>query len=235
MDVQTETITWPPAYKVKKHRLARHVKLRASRLHGLEITVPYRFNQKELPAILEEHRPWIVKQLLKMQTDFTEELPIVIHFAGIEMYWDIKYINTDKRLQLIESPLQALSVVGKVTDKPLVREKLTDWSRKMAKEHLPMMLDDVSREVEISFDDVSIRDQKTQWGSCTASKLINLNYRLIFLPRELVRHIMIHELCHTIHLNHSKRFWALVAKHDLNWMENKRALRHGDKFVPAWL
>jgi predicted metal-dependent hydrolase len=235
MDQQTESITWPPVYKLKKHRRARHVKLRTSRLNGLEITVPYRFNQKELPAILEEHRAWIVKQLLKMQADFTEALPDVIHFPAIHTSWSVRYISGIKRMQLIESALSELTLIGKVDNKPLAREKLTDWARKIAKEHLPSMLDFVSRETGIGYEGVSVRDQKTQWGSCTASKIINLNYRLIFLPRGLVRHIMVHELCHTVHLNHSKRFWALVAKHDPTWMENKRALRQGDRFVPAWL
>lgn len=62
------------------------------------------------------------------------------------------------------------------------------------------------------FGRVSIRDQKSRWGSCSSKGNLNFNYKIIFLPIELVDYIVIHELCHLKEFNHSKRFWTLVEK-----------------------
>lgn len=72
---------WPPPYKIKKHIRAKQVKLRPSRHHGLEITVPYRFNIKELPFILETHKSWIIDQLARINFSKEEkDLPASLHF-----------------------------------------------------------------------------------------------------------------------------------------------------------
>ncbi len=63
----------------------------------------------------------------------------------------------------------------------------------------------------VKYNKVFIRRQRTLWGSCSSKKNLNFNYKLIFLPEELVDYVIIHELCHTKELNHSKNFWKLVS------------------------
>lgn len=228
-------LAWPPEFKIKKHRRAKHVKLRASKTKGLEITVPYRFNIKEIPAILEENKNWITKQLLKAQLYQVDVLPDSVTFESINETWQIHYMPSTLRLKLFERTMNEVVVVGNIEDKARCKRLLAKWFKHKAQSFLSSELKKVSEATQLSFEKLTIRDQQTLWGSCTSKKNISLNYKLIFLPVHLVRHIMIHELSHTKHLNHSDRFWNLVATHDVDWRQNRSEMRRADKFIPMWL
>lgn len=73
---------------------------------------------------------------------------------------------------------------------------------------------------------VSVRNQKTRWGSCSKLGNLNFNYKLIFLPEDLRNYIVIHEICHLIEFNHSKKFWAYVENTTSNYKELRRRLRN---------
>jgi len=93
----------------------------------------------------------------------------------------------------------------------------------------------VSQEVNLPFKNVSIRGQKTRWGSCSSDQSISLNCKLLFLPSPVVRYVLIHELCHTVHMNHSAAFWALVGCFEPNYRQLDRNLRDARCDVPLWM
>lgn len=230
------TNVWPPLYQVKRHRLAKHVRLRASESHGLLITVPYRFNMRELPSVLEANKTWIEKQLAKLESDQPDKLPeqIALHASGES--WKISYLNAGTKIEIApRHHLKEIVILGDMTDIIGCKAKLIEWLKDQATVYLKELLNNVSQAMQLHYEKVAIRDQKTLWGSCTREKAIQLNYKLLLLPLHLVRHVMIHELCHTVHLNHSEKFWRLVAQYDAAWKEHRRELKAANKFIPRWI
>ncbi|MDP2951541.1 MAG: M48 family metallopeptidase [bacterium] len=76
-----------------------------------------------------------------------------------------------------------------------------------------------------AFNKITIKNQKTRWGSCSKKGNLNFNYKILFLPKDLADYIIIHELCHLKILNHSKKFWQLVKQQMPNYLEIRKALK----------
>ena len=76
-----------------------------------------------------------------------------------------------------------------------------------------------------SYNRIFIKNQKTVWGSCSAKKNLNFNFRILFLPEHLQNYLIVHEICHLREPNHSKSFWSLVAKTIPDYLKLRKELR----------
>lgn len=226
---------WPPPYHIKRHQRARHVKLRAVATQGLVITVPMRFNIREIPTILQDNQAWIMRHLAALPRQENIILPDKIDLPACNESWSVKQLCTASQVRLYtRHSYREILLEGKLDGCKIAGKLLRDWVVKRAKATLPNWLAQLSVETQLAYTKVSVRCQKTLWGSCTHANAIQLNYKLLYLPLSLVRHVMIHELCHTIHHNHSNRFWAHVARYDQDWKMHARALRQAEQYVPSW-
>jgi predicted metal-dependent hydrolase len=162
-------------------------------------------------------------------------LPQEIYFACADENWKINYLFSPIKTRGMITDHREFVLLGEVDDHSVCLQILRDWVLQKAEQLLAPQLHSLSQELDLNFQGLQIRQQKTRWGSCSAQKKINLNYQLVFLAPELVRYIMIHELCHTRFLNHSKRFWQLVAKHDPDWQMHRLRCRRAEKDMPSWL
>lgn len=98
------------------------------------------------------------------------------------------------------------------TQEELKRMQVMDERfRKAAKEYFPKRVAYYHTLTGGNYTKITIRDQKTRWGSCSSNGTLSFNYRLMFAPPRILDYVVVHELCHLTHMNHSKDFWNMVA------------------------
>jgi predicted metal-dependent hydrolase len=139
------------------------------------------------------------------------------------------------RLRVRESSPGLLSITGLVPDTHTLRVALRDWLLEHAAAILAPLMENTARELGFTCKRISIRRQRTRWGSRSNRGTISLNCCLLFQRPEVVRYLLIHELAHTLHMNHSRRFWACVAQHCPDYRRLDRELAQGWRRVPAWV
>ncbi|HET9679673.1 MAG TPA: M48 family metallopeptidase, partial [Gammaproteobacteria bacterium] len=122
-----------------------------------------------------------------------------------------------------------------VDDPDTQGDQLRHWLAHRARRVLKPWLAQVANECGLDYQKMQVRGQRTRWGSCSAQGSISLNYKLLFCDPPVVRYLLVHELCHTRHLNHGKRFWNLVARFEPDWRALDKQLGASWKRVPAWV
>jgi hypothetical protein len=128
-----------------------------------------------------------------------------------------------------------LVVRGGSSDRRALQRCLVRWLSGQVRRRLAPEVEALAREHGLQYSRISIRRQRTRWGSCSRSGTISLNVCLAFQRPEVVRYLLLHELAHTRHMNHSARFWDCVAGLCPDWQALDRELATGWRQVPQWV
>lgn len=216
--------SWPPAYFHRRSKRARHIRFTFTAENGLEIITPTHFNVQMLPELLNKNRTWIEKH---WQEPAPKKLPTEFHLQAIHQIWQIHYhIGSQLAVRLSNSKSEKTLVLqGPDKAQHYWQPLLHEWFKRIARHYLGKQLGELSLQTGWTFKSLAIRKQKTRWGSCSKQKRISLNYHLLFLPPHLVRYVLLHELAHTQRLDHSERFWQLLAQHDPLYQKHRKELR----------
>ncbi|MDX8381884.1 MAG: SprT family zinc-dependent metalloprotease [Ghiorsea sp.] len=229
--------TYPFDWTLRLSKRAKRPRLTINTYGIVELVWPHRMSQRYISNMLQEHTDWLMNHLSRLptQTPYLVQAPENINLLATQQNWGVVYEASHQRMKLLENDEHILIVQGNYQDKENLRRALNTWVKKQGQKHLKPWLASVANEMDLNYSAVSIRLQKKRWGSCSAKGGISLNAALLFLPDFLVRHVLIHELSHLKHLNHSARFWATVAQFDADYLSHRKRLKHYAKDVPAWL
>ncbi len=233
-----DSIEWPPEYRIRRSKRARRLILKLDSQKGIEVVIPYFVSHKEAHAFLASNRTWLESHpdwAAFCQRD-KKCLPQSINFACLNKTWQLYYDERpqQQRIKLIEHESH-IQLRGNLKDNEQQAFKtLRRWLKKQAAAYLPELLAELASLTGLDYQAVTIRSQKTLWGSCSQHNEISLNCKLLFFPVEIVRYVLIHELCHTVHFNHSERFWQLVARFVPNYHELRQQLKYLGQYLPEW-
>ena len=204
-------------YTIKRTR-RKTIQIKMLSHNECEISCPLYCSRETLNDFISKAQSWIHKtsnKLLVQENKYSEIInrsKALIFGREYTVYYNQEknYIDNDN-MQLI-----------------LKDDSLKSFLSKMAKSVLNKRILLLSKQMNVQFNSIRISSAKKRWGSCSARKNINLNWRIICLPEHLQDYILIHELSHIKELNHSMDFWNYVGKFCPNFKECRKEL--GDKF-----
>ncbi len=231
-----------PAYTVRVSPRARHVRLKISAIEGVVVITPRGFDPYRIPEILIRHKDWLHKHISRLNDQHTHHartlqgtLPESVELEAIGERWTVEYTQTSSpQVSVSERSANSLLLRGNVQSEAACRAALRRWLTRKAYRHLEPWLRQLSEQTGMPFRRLTVRGQRTRWGSCSRQKTININYKLLFLPAHLVRHVFLHELCHTRVMNHSPEYWHLLAEFEPAHKSHRRELHETGKRIPAW-
>jgi len=233
-----------PDYTVRESARAKYARLQVNVSDGLVVVVPKGFDRRRIPQLLEEKAAWIARAMQHVEAQRADRRastvrPPTIELPAIGHAWRLDWERTNAQ-NVIVTPLaeSGLRVAGPIDDPAVWRPALRRWLIDRGREHLIPWAEAIARELDVTVGRVSVRCQKTRWGSLTTRPgrpaSISLNAQLLFLPERLVRFVVVHELCHADHPNHSPDFWDLVRANEPNVNQLRAELRTAGSLVPPW-
>ena len=223
-------------YSLLTSSRAKYIRIKITPPDEIKVVVPCQANAQLAHDFVQQRKHWINKTLLKIDSLSVPTIVIpqqlLLNLTG--ECWHINYRPTSYKGAILNTQSQNhLSVEGNIQSTEVVFDVLEKWLKTKAKLVFPEKLAELSKEFNLPYHRVTIRGQKTRWGSCSSKQNISLNYKLLFLPEPVVRYVFIHELCHTREMNHSKRFWKLVEQCDPNYQQHQQTLKATANFLPA--
>jgi predicted metal-dependent hydrolase len=214
-----------PRIEFVRIRKARRYIMRVRPDGTLRITIPRSGSKAEAMAFMARHLAWIAKERARVQK---EQSP-VRWTAGTAVWLD----GVPHQTVVIHKPDGPVACYAgrsvRVRDVDDIRPEVEADLRILAREQLVPRLTELAREHGLEFTRVTIRAQRSRWGSCSRAGAIALNFRLIQMPAFVRDYVLIHELMHLRQQNHGPRFWALVERACPDYRDAERWLRRSGR------
>jgi predicted metal-dependent hydrolase len=237
-------------YSIRRSERARRARILVDG-DGVEVVVPRRFPLREVEPFVEEKRAWIERTLQRLR-ETEAELPGArlehggwVPYLGERLALDVRVElgrqreHVSRRGEVLRVALPAgpeppggqLALLGAREPRPAdgaLREALERWYRRRAREEVAPRLDAACARAGTSYSRLQIRGQRTRWASCSSNGSMSFNWRLLLAPPEILDYVVEHEVAHLELLDHSPRFWGLLASRCPDWREREAWLRrHG--------
>ncbi len=221
-------------YEIRKSPRAKRLRLTV-RPSGVEVVVPSHTRDVEVQTFIDSHRGWIRGKVEKYRT-------LMADHPGPERLRDgasISFRGEPTPLSVVEATRVHPKVVegdgfrvelptglAPIEQECAVEQALTKHLKRQARDDASAAIERFGPPHGLVPSDLRIKDQKRLWGSCTATDVINLNWRLIMAPVEVLDYVVVHELCHLRHRHHQPPFWHAVGEVLPDYDRHRRWLKN---------
>jgi predicted metal-dependent hydrolase len=220
------------SYTVRRSDRARRARIDVGP-DGVEVVVPRRMALRHVQPFVEEKRPWIERTLRRYRS-----AEAVVPTARLEDGGFVPYLGRRMALRVgvergrrrahVAVRGDALHVRVGEPGREAIHAALTSWLRRRAREEIEPRLEAAVARAGTRYSSLSIRNQRTRWASCSSTGSMSFNHRLLLAPEEILEYVIEHEVAHLEVLDHSPRFWRLLARRSPRYREHERWLRrHG--------
>jgi predicted metal-dependent hydrolase len=214
---------------VRRSDRARHARIVVD-ASGVEVVVPRRMALRHVEPFVREKSPWIERTLRRFR-EAEQALPTpLLDDGGV-----VPYLGRELELRVHVEPGRVRDHVARRGDvlhvrvgeggPEAVRGALERWYRRRARVDVAAKLDVATGRAGTSYTRLTIRSQRTRWASCSSSGAMSFNWRLLLAPEPILDYVVEHEVAHLEVLDHSPRFWRLLASRCPEYREYERWLR----------
>jgi predicted metal-dependent hydrolase len=194
------------SYGVRRSGRAQRVRVTVDRAGTVEVVLPQRMPLRAAEEAVRELRPWIDRRLAEAGRQ---------RAAVLARGDTLPYLGQTLavRAEPGRTRVTRRGAVLLVPDGPQRDEAIERWYRRMARDEIRARLDRACVIAGLNYTRLTIRDQRTRWGSCSRGGAMSFNWRLLLAPEAVLEYVVWHEVCHLAFMDHSPRFWGLVARY----------------------
>lgn len=211
--------------EIERKSRVKKVTLKAD-IYGMYVLSPMNYSNEQLMEYVNREKKWISRMMchysgLKAETEF----------EGIKKS-DIFYLGKKYRLVIVKD-IQAGVIISEnlsqitfhVKDRRYYKDDILYWYKLETKRIIEEILPFLRNRLSTGHGKISIKNQRSRWGSCSKKGNLNFNLMLSSLHMDIIRYVIIHELCHIIEFSHSKKFWTIVGLNDQDYIKHKNWLK----------
>jgi len=229
----SETAAGMPAYTVRRSARARRARLTITDAGAAVVVLPVRSSEREAGELVAHHRGWLERHVLRIrqrQARLAGRLPLD---QGRSLLLDgvarqvvvLTALDPRTRSSVVVSDAGAIVIERGRSERRPTAQLLEGWLRAEARDVIGHRVAQRAAEMSVEVTRVTIRDQRTRWGSASRTGTLSFNWRLVMCPPAVLDYVVVHELSHLRVAGHGRTFWRLVDQFVLDSRAARRWLR----------
>ncbi len=212
-------------YAHKTNPRSQSIKLKIETNGQIVVVTPRGIPKFLIEQFVHKQKDWINKHLTKLDTSGVKLKKDEIQIFGKKFNLQIVHDHDrDYGLKIIGQKIILNSVIASPSQQKITLD-LQNFFKRTAEKYLFPRTYQLGKLMQIDFKKITLRQQKSRWGSCSSRGTLSFNWRLVHFSPEVIDYVIIHELAHRIHMNHSAAFWKLVKLYDPKYLTHRRILR----------